>query len=352
MTKRVVGLWALILPALSACTCASLGASGHADAPPSVASAAAQSVAAARQAAVAEAPWALDGGASVVRFVAVGDTGHGNEAQARVGAAIGAHCRAKGCDFVVLLGDNFYPTGVTSTSDPQWETAFVRPYASVLAPFYAILGNHDYGGFGSGNELEKGRHQVAYSKVNSRWRMPAGHYRFSLPGVADFFFTDTNRSMYAVDDLVRADLDAWLGTARAPWKVVFGHHPYYSNGRHGDAGRYDGVAAIPIANGAGVKDFLDAVVCGRADVYLSGHEHHMEWLEPTCGRPGSSTATELLISGAGSSSTGFAARPRHPDRWRGEGTGFFSAVVTSESFTGTFHGPDGEELFSRRLSKP
>ena len=51
----------------------------------------------------------------VVRFVALGDTGHGNADQTRVGDAVGALCAAQGCDFVVLLGDNFYPTGVTST---------------------------------------------------------------------------------------------------------------------------------------------------------------------------------------------------------------------------------------------
>jgi len=51
-----------------------------------------------------------DGG-QVVRFVALGDTGKGNPSQYQVGAAIGAHCAKLGCDFVVLLGDNFYQNG-------------------------------------------------------------------------------------------------------------------------------------------------------------------------------------------------------------------------------------------------
>ncbi len=264
---------------------------------------------------------------------------------------MGALCKAQGCDFVVLLGDNFYPTGVASTSDPQWQTAFVLPYASVSVPFYAVLGNHDYGGMGTGNELEKGQYQVDYSKVNPKWRMPGTHYRFSEPPVVDFFVADTNRSMFAVDEVVRADFERWVPEATGSWKVVFGHHPYKSNGRHGNAGAYDGVPLVPIANGAGVKSFVEDEVCGRADVYLSGHEHIMEWVGPTCTRPGSSTNTELIISGAGANPTGFGPSARHEDRWRGEGLGFLYVVVSREAFIGTFYGPEGRPLYSHAVMK-
>src|SRR4051794_19915074 len=88
----------------------------------------------------------IDGGepsdAGIVRFIALGDTGKGNPGQYQVGAAMGTHCATFGCDFVVLLGDNFYPNGVGSTDDPQWETAFKKPYETVNVPFYAVLGNH------------------------------------------------------------------------------------------------------------------------------------------------------------------------------------------------------------------
>ena len=75
---------------------------------------------------------ALDGDAGLaVRFVALGDTGKGNAGQKQVGVSVGAVCAAHGCDFVVLLGDNFYPTGVESATDPQWKTKFTEPYATV-----------------------------------------------------------------------------------------------------------------------------------------------------------------------------------------------------------------------------
>jgi len=248
MESRVVGLTALILASASAalsCSCPS--PTPRQERPPEV----------------------VDAG-DVVRFIAVGDTGKGSPLQAQVGEAMGARCRADGCDFVVLLGDNFYPTGVSSTSDPQWESAFVKPYASVDVPFYAVLGNHDCGGMGSGNELDKGAHQVAYSQVNPKWRMPATHYRFFAPPLVDFFVADTNRSMFAVDDLVRADFEAWLPASAAKWKIVFGHHPYRSNGRHGNAGSYDGVPLVPIANGAGVGETPFASIPATYPMFLDG----------------------------------------------------------------------------------
>jgi tartrate-resistant acid phosphatase type 5 len=295
-------------------------------------------------------PGSADVGVGSVRFIAVGDTGKGTPQQAQVGRAIGQVCAAQGCDFVVLLGDNFYPSGVSSTDDPKWDTAFVTPYAPVAAPFYAVLGNHDYGGDGSGAELEKGAVQVAYSKVNPKWRMPATHYRWSLRGV-DFFAADTNRSMYHLDDAVRADFSAWLGASTATWKLVFGHHPLRSNGPHGNAGRYDGVPLVPIANGAGVQRFVEEQVCGRADLYVAGHEHSLQWLQGGCTREGSRLETELIVSGAGSSPTGLREPPRNPHHFQRAALGFLYVVVDGATLTGTFHDGDGQPQFTRTLTK-
>jgi tartrate-resistant acid phosphatase type 5 len=290
-----------------------------------------------------------DGGLDV-RFVAVGDTGHGNEAQYAVGRAMATVCQAQGCDFVVLLGDNFYPSGVDSETDPQWQSAFVKPYAALDVPFYAVLGNHDYGGNGSGSELDKGQHQVDYARVNPKWRMPATHYRFSQGGV-DFFAADTNRSMYGLDQRVQADFDQWLGGSRAQWRIAFGHHPLRSNGRHGNAGAYDGVPSlVPIASGEGVKTFLEEHVCGKVDAYFCGHEHVLEWLADTCTSDGG-VQTELLISGGGSEHTGFREAPTNRDWWRGDQPGFVYVVLQGSRFIGTWYSDDGKVLFARSFSK-
>ncbi len=287
---------------------------------------------------------AADGGASdrVVRFVALGDTGKANEGQRRVGEAMGKLCREQGCDFVVLLGDNFYPTGVTSTADPQWQGTFVAPYAPVDAPFFAVLGNHDYGGNGRGNEFDKPEHELAYAKVNPKWHLPARHYRFGL-GPVDFVVADTNRAMYGQAEDERADLASWLAGSRARWRIAFGHHPAMSNGPHGNAGEYDGLGLVPIVSGQGVKDLLEAAVCGKADLYIAGHDHSRQWLEPTC------QGTELVVSGNGSSPTGLTQKNRA--RFQSLGLGFLYVVADEKTLTGTFYDDTGAADFTRTLTK-
>ncbi|CAK0894525.1 unnamed protein product [Prorocentrum cordatum] len=47
--------------------------------------------------------------------------------------------------FVVNVGDSFYPVGVVSKSDPQWETKWRSIYSFQLrsVPWYSVYGNHD-----------------------------------------------------------------------------------------------------------------------------------------------------------------------------------------------------------------
>lgn len=289
-----------------------------------------------------------DAGVQIVSFVAIGDTGKGNAGQFAVGAAIGTFCASHACDFVVLLGDNFYPSGVSGTSDPQWNTAFVQPYATVNAPFYAVLGNHDYGGEGLGTDLLKGRHEVDYSMVNMKWRMPASSYNFTQNHV-EFFAADTNRSMFSIDQDVRANFDMWFGASTATWKIAFGHHPLKSNGEHGNAGNYDNLPFLPIVNGGAVKTFLEGSVCGRADVYMSGHDHHLEWIQATCSRPGSSIDTQLIVSGAGASPT--TTPGTAPTHFKSAQLGFAYVVIRDRTFTLTFYDETGAALYTRSISK-
>ncbi|KAB2840164.1 hypothetical protein F9K50_06265, partial [bacterium] len=101
-------------------------------------------------------------------FFSFGDWGTGTPSQFEVAAAVAADCATRGCDFGLLLGDNFYPTGVGSVADPQWESKFEDVYAGLAGPFYVVLGNHDY----DGNEQA----QVDYTALQSRWKLPARAY--------------------------------------------------------------------------------------------------------------------------------------------------------------------------------
>lgn len=294
------------------------------------------------------APSPPDAGFKEVRFVAIGDTGKGNDGQYQVGKSIGAHCAAQGCDFVVLLGDNFYPSGVSSVSDPLWESAFVKPYAPVDAPFYAVLGNHDCGGNGSGTEFAKGDVQIDYAKMNPKWRMPARHYHWRL-GDVEFFVGDTNRSMFGLDGDARAAFGTWLPSSTARWKIAFGHHPLRSNGPHGNAGSYDGLPYVPIANGSGVKRFVEELVCGRADVYLSGHDHNIQWLTEPCSRPNTALKTELIVSGGGARTTPLVGK--NPTHYQSGDLGFVYVVISENALTASFYDVDGKQQHSRTISK-
>jgi len=178
---------------------------------------------------------------NTVRFIAVGDAGTGQASQYRVANAMRNKCELDGCDFVLLLGDNIYENGVESMSDAQFQTKFEQPFKYIDAPFYVVTGNHDYGGHGIGfvYDIEKALYQVDYAGIspNSKWRMPGRYYQFSDQNIT-FFGLDTTAQMYGDDDLQRQEVAQWINDAQSEWKIAFGHHPYKSNGPHGNAGSY------------------------------------------------------------------------------------------------------------------
>lgn len=220
-----------------------------------------------------------------VRFAAMGDIGSGGPTGQAVADALTAKCSVDGCDFVLLLGDNFHPNGVTRADDPQWIERFERPYAGIAAPFFAVLGNHDYGGLGSGYELEKGRAQIEYGERNARWIMPAPCYDFATePAV--FVALDTNLVIWDYDHAFNRQaelLDSALGKPAA-WHIVFGHHPLFAS---------EGLGS-PLARAANFDSLGRSHLCGRADLYLCGHDHNRQLkLFADC-------PTLVAVSGAGS----------------------------------------------------
>lgn len=290
------------------------------------------------------------GDAQVVRFVVLGDTGEGNEDQYSVAQAIVEICAQRGCDFGVLTGDNFYDSGVSGVDDPQWQSKFEDPYMDIEFPIYAVLGNHDYGGGGIGVDFDgdKPIYQVEYTQLSEKWRMPDLYYSFKQ-GSAEFWFLDTNQVM---TDPLNGSSDPqkdWLGSgataSAATWKFAFGHHPYISNGDHGNAGSYENIEAIPLpfVTGENVKEFMDEALCGKIDVYISGHDHNLQWLEPTCG-------TEFIVSGAGSKSEGLPGD--NPVYFQAPSMeGFIWVEVAGDSFTGVFYDKTAKELYSKTLTK-
>lgn len=295
-----------------------------------------------------------------ISFIAIGDFGHGNDGQYRVGKSIASLCNEIGCDFILGLGDNIYNAGVTSKTDLQFQEKFEKPYANIPLPFYLVLGNHDTTGIyaGDGGLNIRGDIQVEYSrwseKPSMRWQMPARFYHIGVPvdqpqqqPLVDIYALDTTLLTSPYDPLPRYEMNkmykrqsAWLtnqkSQSKALWQLAMAHHPYLSNGRHGNAGSYDEIDRVSdqgvlerIAGGV-VKRFVEEQVCGAMDLYIAGHDHSLQYLKSTHGCGG----TEFIVSGAASAATALKKPNNNSSYWQqGDVLGFFHIEIVGEQMT-------------------
>ncbi|NBX93030.1 MAG: hypothetical protein EB078_00175 [Proteobacteria bacterium] len=250
-----------------------------------------------------------------VGFLAFGDSGSGDANQKTVARATARFCQDEICQFVLLLGDNIYPSGVESYQDPQWQTKFEEPYESLDMPFYPTLGNHDYRG-----SLQA---QIDFSKMCSKWKFPSRYYGFQKEDV-DFFVIDTEN----FDDEQVLWLKEQIALSRTQWKIVYGHRPIFSHGMHGDT--------------SSLKEKLLPLLKNRIDFYFSGHDHNLEYL--TRGeRP------DFIVSGAAS---------EHRPVSKGKSTvfassqlGFAHLLLTKNKALFRFLDEEGDELFRHNIKK-
>jgi acid phosphatase len=127
--------------------------------------------------------------------------------------------------------------------------------------------------------------------------MPSRYYQRTeqVPGGSDvdMIYIDTNPfvAKYAHDKLMGKEILsqdcgkqlAWiehqLAASKAPWKIVFGHHPIYSGGEHGDTPELVD-QLLPLLSKYGVQ------------AYICGHDHDLQHLQ--------AGGVNLFGSGAGS----------------------------------------------------
>lgn len=218
---------------------------------------------------------AADAAASRLRLLAVADSGSGDAAQRAVAVQMAGRHRQRPVELVLLAGDNLYNDGDIGLVGSHFE----RPYRELLqagVPFKAVLGNHDV-------RHDGGAGQLAYRGfgMQGRW------YSFRR-GPVQFLMLDTNPGDHW-DSQLRW-LRRQLAASQAPWKVVVGHHPLYSEGFYGDDVRLISQLA-PLFKTYGVQ------------LYINGHDHNYA-------RTPSLDGTTYLTVGGG----GAALRPVKPRR--------------------------------------
>jgi predicted phosphodiesterase len=259
-------------------------------------------------------------------LIAVGDTGTGKEEQFEVAQGMAKVCEESGCDLVLLLGDNFYPDGVNSIEDTQFNTKFEQVYQKINKPFFAVLGNHDV--------KQDVLSQLVYSLKSSTWRMPNYEYSFNT-AEARFYGLNTNcpfSSNRLRKKINQSDAELEINAAKRPWTIAFGHHSIYSNGTHGD---------VDLITRSYWNWFLE----GRVDLYLAGHNHNLAHLQSE------TSATDYVISGAGGAHYRSASEREKLNKsvalnkYTYNDTGFVWLDISSEKLQIRFHDSSGKVIY-------
>src|SRR5690554_1759402 len=232
-------------------------------------------------------------------FIVLGDFGRvGDYYQKDVAREMGHATIALEADFVLSVGDNFYPNGVQSTQDYHWISSFESIYKDpgLYTDWYVALGNHDYRG--------NVQAQIDYSNISRRWNMPDRYYSkiFELDNGDKLLMVvmDTNpyidgyygnsekypdiekQDTLAQTQWIKEQLDIKDPSVR--WKIVVGHHPMYSGGK-----RKNSEDTLLFE-----KKFADLFDQYKVDAYICGHEHDLQIIKPK-GR-----YTTQFLSGAAS----------------------------------------------------
>ena len=206
------------------------------------------------------------------QLIVLGDIGYFNNTLRQI-VNIGKST-IKNNDKIILLGDNFYPDGVSSINDKLW-----NDYKNIFNDIsknkiHAVLGNHDY-------------HQNPLCQINNNyWDTPNSYYKLKFNNNTDLFFIDTvqlypghcyinkniieNAHNKPVSQLINKQLE-WLNNELSKSnnrnKIVFGHYPIISNGAYKDQMQPLYKLLYPIFKKHNIK------------AYISGHDHNIQYIK-------------------------------------------------------------------------
>ncbi len=279
--------------------------------------------------------------AGELHFLMIGDWGAGGsrKAQMSVAKSMQRYATKLGLkpDGLFLVGDNFYGRLPGRAQDPRWKADFedMYPASAFPGPCWAMLGNHDYHIEPAG----KFQAELEYAKTHpgTRWTMPAKWYRLDWPAVNPLLtclVVDTNYKRVSLTAEFMTDAErvaqlAWLTAELAkprttPWLVVMGHHPLYSNGKHGDTR-------------ALIADFGPLFQKHGVDFYFCGHDHDLQHLEFDKLR------TSFVVSGGGGASL-YEIKDRTRGPYAEAVYGFTHLQVSREKFIVRHLDPDQRQV--------
>ncbi|MDX2088392.1 MAG: metallophosphoesterase family protein [Kofleriaceae bacterium] len=196
-----------------------------------------------------------------IRFLAIGDSGGGGSDQYELREQMDT----VPFDMIIHMGDVAYDNGTLQQFDDNVFGVYGELFRNI--PFYPVAGNHDH-------ETQKG---APFRAV------------FNLPGEETYFSYDYGRVHFAAIDTELPYgpqiewLDKDLAASKAPWKIVYLHHPPYSSGDHG--------SDVPLR-----KALAPVVEKHGVQLVLAGHDHHYERMKTQNG-------VDYIVSGGGGRGT-------------------------------------------------
>lgn len=282
-----------------------------------------------------------------INVLLFGDAGKANINQYRIGNQMFQTCQKHGCSFAISLGDNIYPSGVENTKDDKFQKAFEQPYRkfSLNAPldFWMVLGNHDWRG--------NTQAQIDYSFQSRIWRMLNNHFTIPyLPNWLHIYALDTTNiygskwyDIFRNRNLLKKFRMQLDGARKAlcdkpGWKILIAHHPIYSTGREKNIGKEAKLRKL-------ILPFMREC---KIDLYLAGHEHHLEYIE-------TSEQHDTIISGAAAGARDTPERRMDTTSaksvFRAIQMGFVRLEITPSEVKTLYYNSHGEVLSTFRKHK-
>jgi hypothetical protein len=194
-------------------------------------------------------------------------------------------------DAVFFLGDSWYGDLPQGAASPRWVNQFEKMYPAEVfpGPAYSMFGNHDYQMLPP--TVNKVEAELEYARIGrgidgkpTRWTLPSRWYTFDFPEhhpLMHCIVLDSNmpgkdgrwqhNENFTLKPEEQAEQLRWFEQQlqkprTAPFLVVMGHHPVYSNGPHGDH---------PVL----VRDWDPLFRKYKVDLYMAGHDHDLQILQ-------------------------------------------------------------------------